>query len=240
MTPQLPDAPDYECLDPELGALLERAEPLSPAEQALLAAHLDVCEHCKIVHVMDRLLAEQAPIRSARPTGKRPWLRALALAATLSAAAALIALLVLRPSPEARFGERSDRLERGGEALTIREPFEGEILRPGGGSLRWMPLAGAAHYALTVRRSGGTEILTITKVDETRVALPALPHGEYIAELRALPDHLAGSGPVRVAFRSASWGEFLGYRLRHLSSAAISLLAATIALTGLALSRRLR
>lgn len=240
MTPQHPDAPDYECLDPELGALLERAEPLSPAEQALLAAHLDVCEHCKIIQVTDRLLGEQIAIRRARPSGMRPWLRALALAAALSAAAALVALLVLRPSPEARFGERSERLERGGEALSIREPFEGEVLRPGGGSLRWTPLAGAAHYALTVSRSGGGEVLAITNLSETRVALPALPQGEYIAELRALPDHLAGSGPVRVAFRSAGWGEFLGYRLRHVSAAAMALFAAAIALTGLALSRRLR
>lgn len=240
MTPQHPDTPDYECLDPEVGALLECREPLSPPEQALLAAHLDVCEHCKILKVMDGLLSERTLSAGARPAGRHPWLRVLALAATLSAAAALLALLSLRPSAEARFGERSERLERGGESLAFREPFEGEVLRPGGGALRWTPLAGAAHYALSVSRSGGEEVLAVTSLSETRLGLPDLPRGEYIAELRALPDHLAGSGPVRVAFRSASWGEFLGYRLRHASNAALALLAAALAFGGLALSRRLR
>lgn len=240
MTPQHPEAPEYACLDPEIGALLERPEPLSASERALLAAHLDVCEHCKILQVMDSVLSEQAPLRVAKSSARHPWLRVLALAATLSAAAALLALLSLRPSPEARFGGRSERLERGSEVLTFREPFEGEVLRPGGGALRWSALDGAAHYALSVSRSGGGEVLTVTSLSETRLALPDLPRGEYIAELRALPDHLAGSGPVRVAFRSASWSEFLAYRLRHVSNATLALLAAALAFGGLALSRRPR
>jgi hypothetical protein len=241
MTRLDPGPRDYVCIDPDVGALLGRPRPLSPDEETALAVHLELCKACRIAQVMDGVLQQAAAHRQAQGRLRRArFVRVLAIAAALSLIAALAAAVFLRPAAEPRFGDRHQLTERGEGGLVIEAPYEQEVLPPPGGALEWRALPGAAHYSLRLLRQGSAEAIAVDHLEGTRLPLPPLERGAYVAELRALPDHLAGSEPVRVAFRSGGWGEFLGYRLRHLPAAALGFFAAALALGSAALSRRLR
>jgi hypothetical protein len=241
MTPQDREPRDYICIDPEVAALRGRLRPLSSDEEDELALHLELCQACRIAQVMDGVLRDAAARRHASlPPRQIRTARVLGVAALLSLLAAFAAASFLRPSLQPRFGAGEQLVERGEAGLLIEAPYEQEVLAPQGAALRWRALPGASHYSLRLLRQGSAETLTVSDLEGTRFPLPPLQRGVYVAELRALPDHLAGSEPVRVAFRSGGWGEFFGYRLRHLPAAALGFLAAALALGSAALSRRLR
>jgi len=239
---------EYECVDPQVGRLLERGEenPLDPEERAELDAHLEICQSCRVTVRMDLMLREEAARyghERAAAGNRRFWTGVggvLRLAAVICLLLGLAAAWRFAPSDQPRFGEAlpqfAERAEDG--ELVIERPREREVLPPGGGDLRWTRVPGASHYRVDMKGLDGFD-WSDARVRENRRALPdETPPGDYLAKVRAVPEHLGGGRPAVVSFRRGSWGEFLRFRVRFMPLPAIILLSAAIGLGLVALSNR--
>ena len=231
----------YRCVDPDVGAL--RNQPsISEGEASDLEAHLEICEYCRGLSQVTRILLSptgQAALRGpARVLPALPVL--LRVAALVALLLALATRLTLAPSRHPRFGERLPELvERVGEnRIRILRPHEREVLPPLGGRVRWEPVPKARRYELRLR---GEESYTWENEELTKALsdLPAdLPKGEAIAEVRAVPDHLPGAGPATVSFERGDWKRFLTYRLHHVPAPSLLLGGLALLLLIVGLSRR--
>ena len=208
---------DYECVDPRIGRLLTRGEenPLDPEERAELDAHLEICQACRVTVRMDlrlREIAAEVGRRRNVALGSRFWNRkaeVLRLAAVICLIAGLAAAWHLAPSDSPRFGEAlPEFVERAEEGeLVIERPREREVLPPGGGDLRWTRVPDASHYRVDLKGLDGFD-WSDARVRENRRDLPdETPPGDFLAQVRVVPEHLAGGRPAVVSFRQGSWKE---------------------------------
>ena len=234
---------EYVCIDPEVGELRHRERSsLSDQERGALEAHLAICRSCEVVVAMDSVL------RDAGAAYRQQWrarLRSMATGLRTAAAgclvAGLIGIFLLTPSRGPLFGGSSARLTLGDEGVVVERPFEGEVLAPSGGDLRWTGVEGAQRYDVTVRGMGSDYLWTREGVEGTQITLPTdVPAGGCVAEVMALPDHLAGGLPGEVYFQRGSWAQFASYRLQHLPRVVLALLVAGVILLGIGLSIRPR
>lgn len=132
---------------------------LSLSERRDLEHHLSVCWLCR-----QEVIGGQRLLRS-RP-GARSWL------AMPAAAAAIMALLLLRPGSSGRTGD--ELLRAGGEIgqesgtkLVVVSPAEGDIVESGGLSFTWRAYPGEPLYRVTIADRTGRTLWTDDTADTT-------------------------------------------------------------------------
>lgn len=239
-----PKATPYECIDAAVGERLWRREQpdLDPTEKAILDAHLEACQACRLLVRVDegaqRLgrearLAAPGAARATRADASRNGHARVRWAAGLAFAASLVAMLVLPPRPAS-----PGRSVRGSEVVRFTAPVEGEIVATPRPVLRWTPLRGATRYVVTLIDDGGRAAWS----GETATPMIRLPESAalvrgrlYRALLSVRPADLAPPVPASVAFRRETPVRVLLHRLRWshpLLQAATALAFAVLAIAG--------
>ena len=148
----------------DLAAYLSGSLPT--AEGLRLETHLSDCWTCRQEVIGGRRL-----LRSHRPD--RRWLLVPA------AAAAILALLLLRPGPTRPAGEQTLRAD-GNQAqesprtLAVISPAEGDTAEVGGPSFVWHPAPGEPLYRLTIADRTGRTLWTGDTSDTTLMPPQAL------------------------------------------------------------------
>lgn len=216
----------YECVEIELGRELPLlADPdLDPTHRQRLLAHVGVCDDCRLrldleVRVAARIRDGKSDFRPATAgVGQNRRAHLMVWVGGASLAAGLGLLMVLPPQArDAEFRYRSQ------EQGTIIRPVEGEVVATGEPTFKWNSVEGANSYRLVVNEVGG-EGSWEGETSETRWSVPAdknLPRGKvFRAILNTVPADLTPPAGFTVSFRTGSWSELLGQRLRRGNNAA--------------------
>jgi len=233
----------YECVDPPVGRNIWQLDDpaLDPAIRRQLAAHLVICDACRLQRDVERRVGRGLTTgrltlrrRSAAGHEHRRATRRLVGGGGLLLAASLAALLLVPPR-----SRDAGRIERGAVAGAFRRPVEGEVVLSGRPRLTWRPVPGATAYRVRVSEVGGPfHWQGRTEAPELRlprdVALP--PHRDFRAVVTPVPPDLGPVGGTSVSFRRGSPGEWWRYRWRAappwipvLAALGLALLAAALA-----------
>ncbi|MFH1842658.1 MAG: hypothetical protein ABIF77_05580 [bacterium] len=230
---------DYECVEPELGALLWQYD-LSETGSDLrrrLDNHLVVCDACRlsrsvgenvasglragslhlppaIVQPLPRQRTDRTVGRTTDRTDERPAAARtpLGIVGGLALAASLALILWLPPLPvDHDLISRDDP----GAAHFLR-PVEGEVILDKTPTLSWTPIAGATRYRVTVQDPDGTFHWQGT-TKETELTVPgasaAPDQARFRAVLEPIPADLAQPEGISVSFRTGDLRAYLGFRL---------------------------
>jgi anti-sigma factor RsiW len=171
-----------------MAAYLEGAS--DPGERSRVEAHLAECSEC-----CAELIALDQTIRTL-PARKRG--RVVIPIVALGAAAAISALIVLRPAdrPAELPAEAPPIVQRSQPAarssIAILAPAPGATVEAGEVVLRWAPIEAQARYLVTVTTSEGDSVWALLTPDSAAAISVALdPGGEYLWYVDAL---LPGGG----------------------------------------------
>jgi hypothetical protein len=177
-----------------MAAYLERT--CDDMERSRIEAHLAECTDC-----CEELVAVDETLRTL--PGKRRSRVAIPIVG-LAAAAALVGLLVFRPSEEGpgRSSGEPPILQRSQPearpTIAIRAPETGAVVEARDVSLRWAPIEPDARYLLTVTTAEGDSVWELMTADTSAAVPIALePGGEYLWYVDALlPDGSSASSGV--------------------------------------------
>ncbi len=164
-TVTFPDAPAEDLQHPSAEALAAYLSGSLPAPERLeLDAHLSACWSCRQEMIGGRRLLRSYP-------RDRRWL------AVPVAAAAVLALLLLRPGPAGRPGEEPLRADSSlgqepARALAVVSPAEGDTTGVGGTVFVWRSATGEPLYRVTIADRTGRTLWT-GDTSDTTLAPPA-------------------------------------------------------------------
>lgn len=162
-------SPTPDCLDDDTIAALAEGT-LEPARHAAALPHLAACPRCRVaVASVARALGDPSVARAARAAEARGRLRVYRIAAIALPAAAVLALLLVRPRPP----EVGVPIHR---APTITAAPAPAPMSPVGvvsdaRTFQWAPVPGADRYRVTLFGAEG-RVLYETEVTGAAAALP--------------------------------------------------------------------
>jgi hypothetical protein len=223
----------YECVEPELGAVLWQLESplIKPALKQRLESHLTICDACRLERAVERAIGTGLqsgrlhlpdPVEREGPSSdhirqadrQRPaWPLATVWGGLGLAVTSLVLIFVLAPTP--LFPDLVTRAQD--SRPRFLRPLESEVIRSLTPAISWTPIEDATRYRLTLEDIRGS-YLWMTVTDQSQAAPPtehALPPDSQIrATLETIPVDLLALGEVTVSFRTGSWHEYVGYRLK--------------------------
>lgn len=208
--------PDYECIDPELGAELWRLEDPDTDDElrSRLGRHLRHCAACRQRNALSRVVAEG--LRDGRLT-LRPvaagaswaiWSQGLGAGALAACLALMLALPPRLPATALTM--------RGGDGPVVTAPLPGSVILDRTPVLRWTAVAPATRYHVTIREVGG-DYQWQGETTAPEIAVPAGARLPRPARLRAsvepVPAYVVPDGALQFSFRTGTLGEFALFRL---------------------------
>lgn len=209
------------CVDPSVGErILDLTSSSGPGpDHDLLAAHLEICAHCRMTLDLEQSIAQglrDGSLVAAEQVHRFPtWARSAAGAFSIAAlAASLILMVFLPPVPGGPV------IAPRGTTSEFLRPVEGEVVSVRGLKLTWTPIPGARSYRVRIEETGTEEGARWTgTTSESFLEITAdglaTEKARYRAVLATVPDDLLGRGDISVAFRTGNFAEVAWYRMTH-------------------------